>query len=138
MIVETFPNDFARSLGEECKLLTIHNSKVDVLDHIERNSRMRTFQQMAMRSNFEDCLIAFHGFKLTKKQLEVLETIYKYTLPWVLGYATNTLIKKLESPMTTGKDAKGLNEAITEHASRGSVSGGNGSGFNVHTTQRKD
>lgn len=74
-----------------------------------------SFQQMAMACSLDECLIAFHGFVLDDKQIEHLKIIHKSTRSWVLGRNTAILLKKIESPLISGKDAKDLTAAIVEH-----------------------
>jgi len=135
---EIFPTHFASSLGEECKLLVKHKRGMDHVKYVKRNIMMQSFQQMAMANPFDECLIAFHGVVLKKKHKENLEIIYKSTRTWTLGRATTILMKKLESPTLSGRDAKELNTAIIEHI-KGDQSEGNKSGaprgqFNIYGT----
>lgn len=112
---ELFPTEFARTLGEECGLLEKHKKKMDMDKYIQRNFMMQQFQQMAMASEFKDCLIIFHGVELKRKHLEALAIIYMSTRPWTLGHATKVLLMKLQRPTLSGIDAKNLTEAIVEH-----------------------
>jgi len=122
---DIFPTHFASSIGEECKLLVKHKRGMDHTKYVQRNLMMQTFQQLAMANEFDECLIAFHGVDLKKKQLTSLEIIHKSTRTWTLARAANVLMKKLESNLCSGKEAKELNVAIIEHI-KGSLGSGNG------------
>ncbi len=129
MSVEIFPTIFAKSIGESSRVIPKIRKGMSSADHEEMRNRtemMVCFQQMAMACSFEDCLIAYHGIKLTKSQTESLQVIHKSTRPWILGNNTATLLKKLQSPTLSGKDAKEMTAAIVEHLQEKDTSGPEG------------
>lgn len=113
-----FPTLFAKNLGEASLLIPKLRRQMLVKDHEELRERlemMQSFQSMAMACAFDDCLIAFHGIKLTDKQKDALVIIHKSTRLWIFGTNVALLMEKLHSPLCTGRDAKDLTEAIVEH-----------------------
>ncbi len=94
---DALPTTFAKSLGELNGILIKHERGMDHHDYNKRIKLMQAFQQMSVLCSFEDSLIAFHGFDLSKDQMEALEIIYKNTKPWMLGYVITVALEKLES-----------------------------------------
>ena len=125
MIDQIFPTIFACTLGEETKLMVKHGKDMDRKKYIDRQLMMQGFQQMAMSVPFDDCLIAFHGVKITEKQNEALRAIHKSTRPWALGHASTVLLNRLQSGLTSGKDAKDITMALVEHLTPDGEGGGN-------------
>ena len=126
---ELFPTIFAKSIGEKHKLIPKSRKGMSSSDHSilrERIEMMVCFQQMAMACSLDDCMIAFHGIKLNATQIQNLGIIHKSTRPWILGNNTATLLKKLQSPMLSGKDAKDMTAAIVEHLQEKDISGPEG------------
>ena len=123
---EIFPTEFACRVGEDCKLLEKHGPKMDATKYVVRRRMMQEFQQMAMASPMDECLIVFYGMKLKEKHMQCLELVYKSTRPWTMGRAATVLLKKLHSPTVSGKDSKELVSAIKEHLVPGNVHSSDG------------
>ncbi len=136
---EIFPTVFATSIGQQFNILPKTKPKMTSKDHEllrTRTDMMVCFQEMAMACPLEDCMIAFHGVKLTEIQSQKLNLIHRSTRPWILGNNTATLLSKLQSPTISGRDAKDITAAIVEHLQERDTSGNDGkkktSGFTVY------
>ena len=112
---EIFPSEYACFLGEQCGLLEVHGEKMDYDKYIQRNFMMRHFQQMAMSNDFKDCVVVFCDTKINKKQRKILKRIHGHTRPFAYSDNTAILMKKLRSPLCSGKEARELAESIREN-----------------------
>lgn len=108
------PTTFANALGVECGLLLEDKSGTDWHLFNDRLELMKAFQQMAVICSFEDSLIAYHGFKLTKKQKANLKVIYKSTKPWMLGHVVGVLLNKLNGKMANKDFAESVRTIVEQ------------------------
>lgn len=102
---KSMPTSFAISLAKECGL--VNNQDRNISDHYENVVQSQTlghFQQMAITCNFQEALIAYHGYELTKEQLDSLRIIYTSTKPWLLGHVVGVLMDKLDDPKLANRD----------------------------------
>jgi hypothetical protein len=119
IISSNYPTVFAKRLARKVGLydvksnleyrLTISDYEEDELD---QHKTLAEFQQMAISSKFEDCLIAFHGQKINKKQSDALQIIHKSTVPWLLGHVAGQLTEKINS--SNDKDFVDACESLVE------------------------
>jgi len=97
---DIFPSEFAKKLCVSVKLydgkfLATGRTKKDSAFELKTN--LQEFQQLAVADQeLEDCLLAYHGRIITKKQKEVLEVIHKLTKPFLLGHISGVLTEAME------------------------------------------
>lgn len=134
IISSNYPTIFAKRLARMVGLYNVESNlefRLTVSEYqdfeLDEHKTLAEFQQMAVSSRFEDCLIAFHGRKpkLNKKQLDALQVIHKSTVPWLLGHVAGQLTEKLNS--SNDKDFVDACEALIEILLKEqSGNGGNG------------
>jgi hypothetical protein len=97
---ELFPTEFAKKLCVGVKLydeslLATGRTKKDSAYALQIS--LQEFQQLAIADQtFEDCLNAYFGKTINKKQKEVLELIHKLTKPFLLGHISGVLTEAME------------------------------------------
>ena len=94
---KNIPTTFAKSLANAAGITIDFKAGQNHVDATDRLERLKAFQQMAVATEFDECLIAFHGQELSDEQKEVLKVIYKSTKPWMLGQVVGVLLNRLES-----------------------------------------
>jgi len=104
IINDTCPTSFAKRVAYKVGLYNVAENFVvraynsDYLQtEMDAHVALAEFQQMAIGAEFEMCLLAYHGEKLTKTQKEALEIIHKSTRPWLLGHVVGQLTSKMNS-----------------------------------------
>jgi len=119
IISSNYPTIFAKRLARKVGLYNVESNleyRLTVSDYmdneLDEHKTLAEFQQMAVTSKFEDCLIAFHGQKLNKKQVDALRIIHKSTVPWLLGHVAGQLTEKINS--SNDKDFVDACESLVE------------------------
>ena len=99
----SLPTDFAIDIAEKFKIYENVDEK-DFVKLIEREDKLRMFQQMAISSSFEDSLLAYYDRKFSDEQLNALKLIYRATASWLRGEVVGVLISKIQNTKITNKD----------------------------------
>lgn len=110
MIITTnYPTVFAKKLARKVGLYTEKGNLINriaisdyVKDELDLHNTLAEFQQMAVASKFEDCLITYHGENLSEEQIAALKVIHKSTVPWLLGHVVGQLTEKLRDSSDKG------------------------------------
>jgi len=90
------PTNFAIKLCEQH--LIIPAKLAGAKNHLkieEIKNMIADFQRMAICADFETCLIAFHGHKITEKQKEVLNVVYTSTKPFIMGLTVDACLQAI-------------------------------------------
>lgn len=121
IISSNYPTIFAKRLARIVGLYNVESNlefRLTVSDYqddeLDEHKTLAEFQQMAITSKFEDCLIAYHGRKpeLDEKQIDALKIIHKSTVPWLLGHVAGQLTEKMNS--SNDKDFVDAAEALID------------------------
>lgn len=116
----SLPTVFARKIGEKFGILLKLESGVNHHDYNDRIDMMRSFQQMAVSTSFEEAQIAFYEYGLNQEQVEALKVIYRSTNGWIRGHAIGALMQDLAEDKIKEKDRVAAAMAILEETSEGS------------------
>lgn len=105
-INQNLPTIFAISLAKSVGLMSDSNDIKDFREGQAEETRLSSFQQMAIGCTFEDALIAYHGVDLTEEKRVVLEVIYRSTTPWLIGHVIGELMDNMSTVNDRGKAAE--------------------------------
>ena len=109
------PTTFASALAMTENLLHQDDDRNLTPDQkTEEYERLIAFQQIAVASSFEDCLIVYHLENLNKKQINILRLIYRSTRPWMLGHVVGILLDKLDGNMTNKDFAESVRTIVEQ------------------------
>lgn len=104
-IGSSLPTKLAEELGLKVKLLLPEKKAFEKAEEYkDLYDRMVYFQQMAVTSPIEDCLIVYVGKELTEEQISVLRLIHQSTKPWLRGHVVGACLDKIENPRTANRD----------------------------------
>lgn len=103
---DQLPTLLAIKLGEKSDLIDCKEAGMDYDQFNDKMDRMRYFQQMAVTSAFEDCVVAYFGLELNDDQLSVLKLIHRTTKPWMTGHIVGVCLERIEQ--------KGMNKDFAE------------------------
>jgi hypothetical protein len=113
---DQFPTVFAQRLGEKVGLLFPRKNGMDHAKHMEAQERMQYFQQMAVTSKFEDCILSYIDIPLSDTQIESLKIIHQSTKPWITGHIVGELMNRIGSERTGNKDIAEAVRVLAEQA----------------------
>ena len=88
---DVFPTHWAKSMAHEVGLLSdmetdyLISESEETLKLIEEQDRLIEYQQMALSSDLESCLVVYHGIKLSKAKIKALKTIHENTPKMLVG-----------------------------------------------------
>lgn len=72
-------------------------SDADIATHDELVARLQHFQQMALNNEFDNCMTAYHGFKLSKPQEECLANVFIHTQAWLRSLGLDQMVQALQN-----------------------------------------
>lgn len=81
----------------------------------ELRDRLANFQKLSLSLQFDDCLVAYYNYDITKDQIECLKFIHTNTKKWLKGQVAENLLNHLSSKTISGRDAKEIAEFLNDN-----------------------
>ena len=95
---KSLPTNFAIKIATKCDLFVAPEDETGNEElWMDLREKLSDFQKLSLTTDYDGALVSYWDVKLTDKQREYLELIYRTTKDWILGQVVSSLLEKLES-----------------------------------------